>query len=276
MLGTIHQLRNTDDEAIRAFNEVLTRNPRVASVQARLAELQLRKGAAPAVVPFAEQPVGARPDGMVERLVLARTIAAKGDLALAESLLVTLLAERPDLVSLHEQLGRVKLSRQDTAGARQAFTRAVELDVNAVGAQRGLLVLDIDEKNLAGARRRIEAAIAAGARQHRPAAPRRGVYAAGGDLAQQERILRRVIEIDPAKLEAFATLAAVYARTGRLEDARVRFEALAGAAAGVDCGADDGRVHPGDAEEAGRGTEQSTNTFWRSRRLPPSPRTTSP
>ncbi len=54
--------RNQLDEAIGAFNEVIKLNPRVGGVQVRLAELQLRKGAAPAAVQFAEQAVRDTPE----------------------------------------------------------------------------------------------------------------------------------------------------------------------------------------------------------------------
>src|SRR5262249_48661489 len=51
-------------------------------------------------------------------------------------------------------------------------------------------------------------------------------YAAAGQHAQSEAVLRRMVERDPSNLEAFAALGRLYVDTGRLEEARAQFEQL--------------------------------------------------
>jgi tetratricopeptide (TPR) repeat protein len=227
MLGTLLSTRNQIDEAIAAFNEVIKLNPRVGGVQVRLADLQLRKGAAPAAVQFAEQAAREAPKSLDARFVLARAVTAAGDRPRAEALMKTLLAERSDLAPFHEHMGNLLLMRNDTTGARREFDRALQIDPNAIGALRGRLTIEVGQKNVTGARSMIEAAVQKAPKNTDLLLLEAGVYGAARDTVRQEQTLRRIIEIDPANFQAFAGLASVFVRTGRLEEAKAEYEGLA-------------------------------------------------
>src|SRR5262249_17747471 len=48
-------------------------------------------------------------------------------------------------------------------------------------------------------------------------------YAGVGDAKKQEELLKRIVEIDPTNLSAFANLAAMYVQQGRLEEAKAEY-----------------------------------------------------
>ena len=227
MLGTLLAMRNQVDEAIDAFNEVIKLNPRVGGVQVLLADLQLRKGAVAAALQFAEQAVRDAPKSLEARLVLARSLGAAGTTARAETIMKGLLAERPDVALFHEQMGNVLLSKKDAPGARREFDRALQIDPNALGALRGRLALDIGDKNVAGALATIAAAVQKAPRNTDLLLLQAGVYAAAKDTARQEQTLRRIIDIDSSHFQAFAGLASLFVYSGRLDEAKTEYEALA-------------------------------------------------
>ena len=227
LLGTLFSTRNQVDEAIGAFTEVIKLNPRVGGVQVRLATLQLQKGAVPAAVQFAEQAVRDTPKSLDARFVLARSVAAAGDMPRAETIMKALLAERPDLAPFHEQMGTLLMVGKDKGGARREFDRALQIDANAIGALRGRLALDIGDKNVAGARTTIEAAVQKDPKNTDLLLLEAGVYGAAHDAVRQEQTLRRIIEIDPSHFQAFASLAGVFVQAGRLDEARAEYEGLA-------------------------------------------------
>jgi tetratricopeptide (TPR) repeat protein len=227
LLGTLLAARNQLDEAIAAFNEVIKLNPRVGGVQVRLAELNLRKGAAPAAVQFAQQAVRESPKSVDARLVLARSLAAAGDTHQAETIVKTLLMERPDSAPVHEQMGNLLLVKKDAAGARREFDQALQIDANAIGALRGRLALDIGGNNLAAARTTIETMVQKAPSNTELLLLEAGVYDAAHDPGREEQVLRRIIEIDPAHYQAYSSLAALFVRAGRLDEAKREYDSLA-------------------------------------------------
>ncbi|MEP7304137.1 MAG: tetratricopeptide repeat protein [Acidobacteriota bacterium] len=226
LLGTLLAIRNEFDEAIGAFNEVGRLNPRVGGVQVRIAELNLRKGATATAVQFAEQAVRDAPKSLDARMVLARALAGAGDLRRAETIMQGLLTERPDLAPFHEQMGNILLVKKDTAGARREFDQALKIDPKAIGALRGRLSLDIGSNNVAGARTTIEAMVQKSPNNTDLLLLEAGVYGAARDVVREEQVLRRIIEIDPSHFQAFSSLAALFVRAGRLEEAKTEYESL--------------------------------------------------
>jgi putative PEP-CTERM system TPR-repeat lipoprotein len=226
LVGSILAAKNDFDGAAAAFSEVVKINPRISSAHVQLAQLQLRRGASPTAVQAAEQAVQNAPQSLGSRIVLARSLMATRDLKRAESVLTTLIAERADLASAHAAMGDLHMIKKERTAARTAYTRASTLDPRSLEALRGLLYIDLEENNAAAARARLERELG-GAPSNVPLLMLASdVYGAMGDLAKQEALLKQVIAVNP-NVEAFGALAALYARTKRLDQARAEYEALA-------------------------------------------------
>ena len=80
-LGLIYSEKQDIEEATKAFNAVLTLNPRVVAAQLELSRLHLSRGGAEAAVGFAEDAIKNQPENGDAHLVLARGLMARGDFA---------------------------------------------------------------------------------------------------------------------------------------------------------------------------------------------------
>ncbi len=214
------------NEAITAFDEVLKLSPRSLNAKLQLADLNLRKGSADVAVQFAEEVLHDSPKHAGARTVLVRALTAGGDIHRASSELKTLIEERPDVASLHAQMGTLNLREKDRVAARREFDRALALDPNSFDAISGLVAVDIDEKNVARARATVDARVQKAPKDAATLALAAATYAALHETGRQEEMLRRLIEVEPANLQAFAGLASLYAQENRLDEARAGFEAL--------------------------------------------------
>lgn len=128
---------------------------------------------------------------------------------------------------MHVQSGVLAAEKKDLKAARTAFERAIALEPQSIEALAALLALDVTARDFAGARARIDAKVAApGARPELLLLAAR-TYAATGDAAAAERLLRRTIEQEPTMLPAYGMLAQLYLAQKKLDEARQEFEALA-------------------------------------------------
>jgi Tfp pilus assembly protein PilF len=92
---------------------------------------------------------------------------------------------------------------------------------------RGVLSLELADKNKDNARRIIEEAVSKAPRNTDLLLLEAGVYEATGEQAKQEATLRKLVEIDPSNLGAFGQLATLFLRAGKLDEARAEYEGIA-------------------------------------------------
>ena len=184
------------------------------------------QGATPAAVQFAEEAVRDAPGSLNARLVLARSLIVKGDIPRAEGIMKTLLQERADVAPVHEQMGMLLLVKKDKAGARREFDRALALEPVSIVAMRGVLSLELGDKNNAGARQIIEEAVRKSPRNTELMLLEAGVYDATGDKVQQEATLRRSWSRsgEPAGLRAAGVLVLA---SRQADQARAEYEGIA-------------------------------------------------
>ena len=227
LLGTIYAGRGEVDEAIAAFSEVLKLSPRSLGAKLQLATLNLRKGLPDPAVQLAEEVLHDAPKHEGARTILVRALVAKRDVHRASTELSTLIAESPNVASLRAQMGALHLMAKDRVSARREFDRALALDPSSFEAFSGLIAVDIDENNVARARAKIEERLQKSPKDPATLALAAATFATLREPRRQEELLRRLIEVAPNNLQAFAGLASLYAQENRLDEARAGFEALA-------------------------------------------------
>jgi len=225
-LAAVYDRRLDVTNAITSYNEVLRLNPRAVAAQVELSRLSLSTGDRKGAVEFAERARQAEPSSLEARVALARSLIAAGNLTRAQTEVAALLQAAPNAAVVHAVHGMLLASQKNPGAARTAFDRSLQLSPGFLEALGGLTVLDLQAKNPAQAIARLEAEIAREPRAQLLALLARA-QVAGGNQAGAEQALRRAVALDPLFQPGYAMLAQLYARQGRLEEARVEFEGIA-------------------------------------------------
>jgi Tfp pilus assembly protein PilF len=163
----------------------------------------------------------------VARLLLARALIAERQLERAEAEMKWLLDRYPQVAAVHSQHGLLLLAKNDRAGARAAFTQALQLDPNSREGLGGLVTVDMAEGKQADARRRVERRLAVAPDDVDALLLAARVYMAEREAERAEATLRRAIQLDPARIQAYGLLGGLYLSQRRLDQARAEFEAIA-------------------------------------------------
>ena len=226
-LAKVHSARQYWDDAIVAYLGVLRLDPRVNAARLELARLSLLKGKPDDAMQFAREVLKAQPGLAEATMILARAMLMKGDSAGAEPHVKQLATEFPKSASAQTELGQLYAQTGNIKSARGAFERALAIDPTNLEALSGITALDLKAKDPAGARARVEARLAASGNDPRLLLLAARLYLVLGDVTATERSLRKVIEVDPAHLDAYALLGQFYASNRRLDEARAEFEKIA-------------------------------------------------
>src|SRR5262249_9800785 len=130
----------------------------------------------------------------------------------------------PSVLALN---GAYLLLRHDLTGARSEYERAIQKDPRNMDALAGLTDLDVRQGQMARARTRLDEQLS-----RAPSNPSLLMLSARLDLTASDETaaeakLRRVIEIQPATLDAYTLLGGIYIRQKKLDQAKREFEALA-------------------------------------------------
>jgi len=227
LLGTVHEARRDLEAAAAEFAEVLRLNPRAAVAQVRLAMVELQRNALPAATQLAEQLSAQQPGNLAAHLVLARSLLARGDLDRATAVTRSLLNEAPQEALVQNQVGMLAMATGDASGARAAFEKALALNDRLVEPLSALVALDLKDKRPDSARARIEQRLQKSANSSPVLALAGRTWAATGDASKGEELLRRAIDADPSNLDAYSTLAGLYASGRKFDQAVAEFDKLA-------------------------------------------------
>lgn len=227
ILARVQAARFQPQAAIAAYQSVLQLNPRASDAKLAIARLQLAAGSKDASVSLAQETLGADPKNPDARLVLISGLLARGELQRAEKEIQALTARFPDAPAVHLQTGRLMAMQKNFAGARQHFERLLQLQPDSTEGFAGIVALDLIGKQYAQVRAAMDARLTLHPMD--PALLMLGARAAiaMGDLNVAEERLRRVIELQPAQLAAYASLAQLYVKLGRLDKALTEFDQLA-------------------------------------------------
>jgi tetratricopeptide (TPR) repeat protein len=226
MLGTIQVALRQTQEAVASFKDVLALNPRVSEAQLYLSRLSLSAGQPDAAVSYAESAVANAPDDSGAKAELVRGLLAKRETARAEQELAPLVKAYPKAAQIQALDAMLKLQRNDTKGAREAYARALAINPDLLDAIDGITLIDLTEGRAPEARRLVEARLAANPNNPELLILAGRVYGVQRDYAKAETVLRKAITVEPSIMTGYNLLATVYIATGKLDSARAEFDEL--------------------------------------------------
>ena len=226
-LATIQSQLQMRKEAMLEYGEVLRLNPRASRAQVQLSRLSLVDGSSDKAVTFAEDALRIAPTDPEARANLVRGLIGRKDFARAEQELAPLLKQYPQIGTVHAMQGALKMNQKDFAGARAAYTKAVELMPKSTEALAGLVGLDLVQNKPQDARARVEARLAGDPNNVELLMLSAQVAAAGRDFPKAEATLRKAIQSDTTYSRAYGLLASVLFASGKLDAARAEFDQIA-------------------------------------------------
>ena len=224
--GTLQALLGQRDAAIKSFNDVLRLNPRAVAAQVQLSQLNLRGGDADNAVGVAREAVENNPRSAEARLILARAFIAQRDFPSADAELARLLTVFPKSSGANAAKGTLELLKGNKPAARAAFQRAFDADPGSISAINGLTLLDVQDKQVAAARDRLEKRLAVEPKRADLLLLAGRVYLADNNLRKAEQSLRQVVDLAPFLPEPYLLLADLYRTMQRLDSARAEFDTL--------------------------------------------------
>ena len=223
-LGQTYALRGQVKEGITAFNDALKADGQNLDARLGLARLQINSGQAADAVPLMLKVVEERPNSGEARLLLAHGLMAVGDLAQAQKQLTLLVTNFPESADVQTAAGMLATLKNDTEGARQAYSRALGANPQSYQALAGLLTAEMQSKQFGRARTLIEEQLAKMPNDPNVLLMAAQTYGALGDAFEMERALKKTVEADPASLQAYSLLGKMYYQQGRLDLARRELE----------------------------------------------------
>jgi putative PEP-CTERM system TPR-repeat lipoprotein len=206
-------------QAAEYFQKASDLSPKTASLHTALAVSRLGMGENDRAIAELEQAstLDARsaPAGIM--LVMAHLRAKEFDKALAA--VNAMLPQQSDNPLVHNLKGGVLLAREDRAGARASFQKALSLDPAYVSAMENLAQLDMAEKKPDQARQRFEAALAKDPKNARLMTSLSKLAAAKGKQAEALRWLERAHQENPEELTPAILLSNAYLKVGEKQKA---------------------------------------------------------
>jgi tetratricopeptide (TPR) repeat protein len=221
--GDLLNAEGNAEAAIKAFEAAMRQSRGDPIPYLRIANLYLAQGRPADAIAVAERARGAAGNTPAIALVTIEALTRVGQIERAEQETRTSIAAWPRVPVFHARLGAIALGGNRPDEARRAFEAMLKLTPHAVEGVAGLVVLDLRDRRPREARKRIDAALRA-----RPLEPKlqllsAQISAAVGDRAEAEATLKRLVAGNPADLDAFNALGALYLRDGRLAAAREQF-----------------------------------------------------
>ena len=221
------------EEAVKAMAAVSQRAPTMTSIQLQLADLYLQKNDPKAAAFTALGVVKAEPRNGNAHLLYGEALLLSGNLAGAEPEIATLAKAYPTKPDLQVWLGRLYLAKNDRAKARQAFTKALELQPDSILALNGVVTLDVADKQGDAVRALLKSRLDSNPRDPSLLFLAANTYLTIGDIQQAEALFQRVLEIEPSNFAAYDRLGKIYLAQSRINDAKKIYE-----------NATDKKIHP--------------------------------
>jgi putative PEP-CTERM system TPR-repeat lipoprotein len=223
-LAQTYARRGSLKEAMNAFNDALKIDGTNSVARLGLAKLHLATGNAGDAVPLLLKVVEANPTLLEPQLMLLQGLIAVNDVPQATMLAANLVKTHGDSAAVQTAVGQLATLKKDDEAARLAYNRALAADPRSYQALAGLLNAEMHSKNFGSARALIEKQLAQNPNDPNLNMMAAQAYGAIGDSAEMEKALRKTLEADPHRLEAYAMLGKMYYQMGRLDLARSELE----------------------------------------------------
>jgi cellulose synthase operon protein C len=224
--GRALRAKGSYDKAEAAFNEVLRLNPRAAAARVELARLHIRTGADDAVN-VATEATKADPASVDAKLTLVRALLQKRELDRAQVTLDELARTAPRVAAVHTQMGVLRALKNDGAGARAAFAKALELDPMQLEAISGMTAVDMSAGRKQEALTRVDTLAGNAPKNVSALILAAQAHAAASNFPRAEELARTAIDVDPSSLPAYSLLGRIYLAQNRLDAARTQFQKIA-------------------------------------------------
>lgn len=217
--GQVHMLSGEADRAQHYFSKASSLDPKDPIKRTSLAVSRLMSGQTESA--FGElQDIAASDSSVVADMALINVLLQKQEPKRALEAINALEKKRPPDVVSHFLRGRALLLQDDTAGARKAMERALEINPQFFPAIEVLARLDNADKRPDDARARIEAAIQQQPNNVQAHLALVNLRAANGaDKAELTRLLRKAVEVAPGEPAPHLLLVDHYLRSNELKDA---------------------------------------------------------
>ena len=219
--------RGAGEEAMASTRKGLELMPTAVVGQTMMARLYLSRGDAKGAIEFLGPLLKNEPRSALLHFLLGQAQLAAGNLPMAGEEFMTLAAAFPQSGELKLWLGRYYGAKGDAWQARVAFTRALELDPGSLPALNGLVSLELVAKKADAVRALLEPRLEAAPKNEALLFLAGSSYLTLGDVQRAEPLLRRVLELNPSNIDAYARLGTLYVSQKRLDEARAEFENIA-------------------------------------------------
>jgi tetratricopeptide (TPR) repeat protein len=221
--GQIEAASDRSDLAIKAYEQVLKMQPRPLAANLALARLYLAQRDASKAITYAQQALAIQPSQPEAQSLLIRAELMSVDVSRAKNDLEGLRKRFPNSVGVEKLNAMVQLASRQPAAARASFERALRANPGDLESLSGLVQIDIATGHAKEAAARVDARL----KQAQPSVDllilAARAHAAAQDLEPVETLLRKAIEVDPDRLQAYSLLGTLYARQNRIEEAKASF-----------------------------------------------------
>lgn len=221
--GAALAAKGDNDRALQALDEAAKLNPASASANVAIARIRLKQGRVSDAIAAVEKAKARQPGDYATTVTLVDALIAGGEGLRAEAEAKAGLEKWPRAPELYTRLGGLQLAQRRTDEAQRTYTKALELQPSSPAALAGRTAIDIEKNRGSQALARVDAQLNAHPREPALMLLSAQASAAAGDKAKAESTLKVLIQIDPNRLEAFASLGSMYLKDGRLEEARDQF-----------------------------------------------------
>src|SRR5262249_49324652 len=144
--GQVLRSLGSNDDAVKAFLEVLKLNPDTMAALLQLADINLSTGDARAAADFAAQATKVQPNSGIAHLFLARAQLRLGNLTGAEREVMGLAKGSPGSPDAQIVIGDYYYAKEDLTRARESYDAALKLQNGSIDALAGLIRIDLKQK----------------------------------------------------------------------------------------------------------------------------------
>jgi putative PEP-CTERM system TPR-repeat lipoprotein len=224
LIGRIQTSLDRPEEAIKAYEEVLKRQPQPVAADLALAALHLTAGSLDKATTYAHQALAIQPKSPQARALMVRILLAQHKMPEAQGELASLEKEFPTSPTVLNLMAAQQLAAGQVDAARASYLKVVQVVPTDIEATTGIVRIDLSRGRTKDAITRVEDGLKVAAPSGDFLVLAARAYATAGNPAKAEELLKRAIEAEPARLQAYGLLGQLYLSQHRLDDARDQFQ----------------------------------------------------